>query len=1179
MSVVRKIMACLLFTAVLLAAALPVSNAAASNTSARVFNSFRDIPGVTAEETAAIEALQAKNEPLVYAMLSSGEAFMQDGEVRGFAARYCGLMTRLFGVTFKPELHEWDEILAGLDTGAFDFTGEMTATDERRADGFLMTGAIAERAVKYTQRAGDIPLDKKTERDNLRFAFLKDALTAGNIAANTNYGFESVYADNASDALRMLTDGEVDAFFDEGNSAQAHEAESQLIVRDFLPLIINPVSMTTRNAELAPVISVVQKALQTEGFRNELKELYKQGEEELNRFRLFTQLTPEEKAYIADNPVIPIAAEHYNYPLSFYDSREREWNGVFFDVLDKMEALSGLTFKLAHGERTEWPELLAMLEAGDAYMVGELMPTDERQGRFLWPEKALLTDYYTLISKADAPDASIVSVMDATVGITIGTAYDELFRRWFPGHPAVVEFTNPDDAFAAVARGEVDMVMSSQRQLTALTNYLELSGYKANIIFDYQSESIIGFNKDQELLVSIFNKALRIIDVEGISEQWTQRTYDYQAEMMQAQRPWLIGASVLLLCVILLLVLLIRRTRRAGIELEHLVAERTSELEVQADTLRAANRALEQRDFLLQTVNQAIDILLRSEPEDFTGALLESMGMMARAIGADRMHIQKNNYENGVLFHTKLLEWTEEGSQPISAGEGYLLCASQTYKISDSLSNGESINCLVRDLPPACRACLGMKKALSVMIIPVFLRNEFWGFAGFEDFKKERLFIKNEESIMRSGSMLIVSALLRNEYMIDLRDTSVRLESALADAKEANSAKSNFLAQMSHEIRTPMNAVIGLSQLMLDGERLPREIETNLEKIYGAGSTILSIVNDLLDISKIESGRFELYPAQYETPSLINDVITQNIMRIGEKPVKFRLEADENLPALLHGDDLRVKQIFNNLLSNAFKYTNAGTVDWRLTFEREDGFVWLVSSIADTGIGMTRESLSKLFSEYNQVDAATNRKVEGTGLGLAITKRMAEMMGGSVTVESEYGKGSVFTVRLRQGFVSDTPIGKEVAENLMSLRYNLPKRGGGLKLKRADLSHAHILVVDDVPTNLDVMRGMLKPYNVNVDCASSGRQAIMMIRSQKPRYSAVFMDHMMPEMDGIEATKNIREKIGTDYARTVPIIALTANAIVGNDAMFLENGFQDFVPKPVDMAKLDAVLRRWVKEN
>jgi CheY-like chemotaxis protein len=192
---------------------------------------------------------------------------------------------------------------------------------------------------------------------------------------------------------------------------------------------------------------------------------------------------------------------------------------------------------------------------------------------------------------------------------------------------------------------------------------------------------------------------------------------------------------------------------------------------------------------------------------------------------------------------------------------------------------------------------------------------------------------------------------------------------------------------------------------------------------------------------------------------------------------------------------------------------------------------------------------------------------------------MAEMMGGAIGVESEYGKGSTFTVRLRQAFVSDAPIGKEVAENLMGLRYNQSKRDSGSKLIRADLSYAHVLVVDDIETNLDVVRGMMKPYGLKIDCATSGQQAIAMIRSESPRYGAVFMDHMMPEMDGVETTRRIRTDLGTEYARNLPIIALTANALVGNEEMFLRNGFQDFISKPIDMAKLDAVLRRWVRDK
>ncbi|MDR2892029.1 MAG: cache domain-containing protein [Deltaproteobacteria bacterium] len=413
----------------------------------------------------------------------------------------------------------------------------------------------------------------------------------------------------------------------------------------------------------------------------------------------------------------------------------------------------------------------------------------------------------------------------------------------------------------------------------------------------------------------------------------------------------------------------------------------------------------------------------------------------------------------------------------------------------------------------------------------------------------------------------------------NLRDTSAKLEAALADAKEANSTKSNFLARMSHEIRTPLSAVIGLSELTLGEEGLTLEAESNLEKIYSAGSTILHIVNDILDISKIESGKFEIHPVRYDTPSLINDTVTLNIVRIQEKPIVFRLHVDENLPAELYGDDLRVKQIFNNLLSNAFKFTNSGAVEWRLSFEKEADAIWLVSSVRDTGMGITQENLQKLFSDYSQVDSKINRRVEGTGLGLAITKCLVEMMDGTITVESRYGEGSVFHVRLRQTVFSSTPIGKKVAANLMGLHYTLAKCTRRTKLARVDLSYAHVLVVDDIETNLDVAKGMLRPYAIKIDCATSGRQAVDMIRAENPRYSAIFMDHMMPGMDGVEATKIIRQEIGTDYARNIPIIALTANAIAGNEEMFLNNGFQAFISKPIDVIRLDSLLRRWVRDK
>ena len=414
-------------------------------------------------------------------------------------------------------------------------------------------------------------------------------------------------------------------------------------------------------------------------------------------------------------------------------------------------------------------------------------------------------------------------------------------------------------------------------------------------------------------------------------------------------------------------------------------------------------------------------------------------------------------------------------------------------------------------------------------------------------------------------------------YKIEEQNRSLAELNEMAVA--ASEAKSSFLANMSHEMRTPLNAVIGLSELTLNAGRLEEEDYLNLEKISNSGITLLSTVNDILDISKIEAGKFNLIPVEYHTPSLLNDTITQNIMRIGERPIQFILNIDEKMPERLYGDDLRVRQIFNNLLSNAFKYTREGTVELCVNHEREEETVWLIASVKDTGIGIREEDLNNLFGNFIQVDTKSHRKIEGTGLGLSITKKMAEMMEGTVTVKSEYGKGSIFTVKLRQKFVDDAPIGAEVIESLKKFQYSDQKRIQNSRLVRIKLPNARVLIVDDVVTNLDVAKGMMKPYGMHIDCVTSGQEAINAIRNEKVRYNAVFMDHMMPGMDGIEAVRIIREEIGTDYAKNVPIIAFTANALVGNEGMFLNKGFQSYISKPIEMARLDAVIMEWVRDK
>jgi CheY-like chemotaxis protein len=422
------------------------------------------------------------------------------------------------------------------------------------------------------------------------------------------------------------------------------------------------------------------------------------------------------------------------------------------------------------------------------------------------------------------------------------------------------------------------------------------------------------------------------------------------------------------------------------------------------------------------------------------------------------------------------------------------------------------------------------------------------------------------------------------EGIVFIMHDITELDLAKKRAEEASRSKSSFLATMSHEIRTPLNAIMGLSEIEMQKE-LPRETRDNLEKIFSSGSSLLGIINDILDISKIEAGSMEMVPTEYGVSGLVSSAIQLNLVRIGSKNIAFGLEMDHTIPKALYGDELRVKQILNNLLSNACKYTAEGFVKLSVGWEPSGGRALLRFAVSDSGQGIRPEDLDKLFTEYRQLNARANRHIEGTGLGLSITKKLAELMGGSITAESEFGKGSTFTITVEQGIVDSTPVGARAVKDLKEFRFGDYNSKRAKNLIRTYMPYGNVLVVDDVDINLEVVMGLLLPYGLNVDCVSSGREAIEKITlaglegSGVPRYDLVLMDHMMPGMDGIEATERIRGEIGTDYARAVPIIALTANAMTGNEEMFLSRGFDGFISKPIDIMKLDVELNRRIRDK
>jgi len=401
----------------------------------------------------------------------------------------------------------------------------------------------------------------------------------------------------------------------------------------------------------------------------------------------------------------------------------------------------------------------------------------------------------------------------------------------------------------------------------------------------------------------------------------------------------------------------------------------------------------------------------------------------------------------------------------------------------------------------------------------------------------------------------------------------ISLEYAKSEAEEASRSKSNFLAMMSHEIRTPLNAIIGVAQIELQKEDLPQEYTAALEKINNSGNGLLGIINDILDLSKIETGRLELNPVEYDIPSLINDSVQLNIVRIGSKQIDFKLDIDENLPVLLYGDELRLKQILNNLLSNAFKYTEKGFVKLSISHKAEGEEVILSFAVEDTGQGMKPEDKERLFSEYLRFNAEANRITEGTGLGLSITKKLADMMDGSIKAVSEYGKGSTFTVTVRQKAVECGVIGPEVAERLRSFKFAGDRHTARLQITRKPMPYGSVLLVDDVEINLYVAEGLLALYELKVEMADSGFAAIEKVNSGKT-YDIIFMDHMMPKMDGMETTRRLRA-----YGYNGVIVALTANALAGNDEMFMRNGFDGFISKPIDIHELDVILGKFIRDR
>ena len=526
------------------------------------YTSYLDIPGITVDETIAVKALQKKYKQFRYGVPVSSEAFYnENGEIAGFAAMFCDWLSILFDIDFVPVNCEFPDLFDALKTGEIEFAGGLAASDDRRKT-YFMTDPIAERTLQYFYLSDRKSLSDIRENGPVRLLLLEDSATTDLAVSLLEPGtYEPVFIKYNSEAYGLLKDGFADAFVHQNTTDVIFEKYHDVVSEDFFPAAFVHTSLTAWNSEYAVVVSLVQKAIEN-GQLKYFAEMYNKGEYDYKKHKLFSRLTETEKNYIKEHPVIPFAAEYSNYPVSFYNKFENQWQGISHDVLEEISDLTGLKFKVVNDTDTEWPELLRMLDDGEAAVISELIRLKHREYYFIWPDKTVLTDRPALISKFEYHDIMLNEILYTKIGLIKNSIYADLFKKWFPHHTNFSEYEDFDATVNALVTGGVDMILLSEKHLLSLANYNELAGYKMNLIFDYNLDSTFGLNKDEDVLCSIMGKSLDLIDTDKIVEQWLNKTYDYRVKVAEAQRPLFISVTALLIGVLLLIIALLIRKQK-----------------------------------------------------------------------------------------------------------------------------------------------------------------------------------------------------------------------------------------------------------------------------------------------------------------------------------------------------------------------------------------------------------------------------------------------------------------------------------------------------------------------------------------------------------------------------------------------------------------------------------------
>ena len=1363
--------------------------------------SYQDVPSVTQEEIDAIEALKAERGGFSYGHLITTESFKQtDGSYAGFTIEVCQLLSDLFDTQFSPKAYnEWTDLKNDIDNCITDFSSEFTHTAERLQI-YEMTTPIAGRGLGVYNLTSAPAITTEADINGMRVGFLDSAVAVELIIKlYPDSSFEAVDVSSFMSAAEMLLSGEIDAFVTDGVSDPLFEEYDYVRSRDIFQFAYAPVSITTKDSEFQPIISVINKYLDAGGMETMFR-LYREGSYEYKKHKLYQSFTDEERAYLADlklqNAEVNAALMHDAYPASFYNSVEKRYDGAAYDILEEVSELTGIVFN-SDCMPIEKPltDILAKLKSGEVSMMPQLLYSESRKNDYIWSDTSYITTNFALLSRSDYPELQPFQVYYATVGTVDKSVHEEVFRELFPDHEKMNVYQTGNEAFDALERGEIDLLMLSETMLLVQTNYREKLGYKVNMSFDKELDTLFGFNKDEVILRSIFDKSLAYIDIKGIEENWLSRAFDYQSKMLRDSIPFIIMFVVLLLAALFVVFYFFMKNRKINKNLEETVKKRTRELENKTATLSSIYNSIPDLVFckdvnsiytscnpsfekfagmteaeltgksdieifkideemaklfieadqkvlrgqkaekieelttypdgsqrLMETVKTPLfqnndvigmmgisrDITERKEAETTLEKRLEQQELMATLsqnfISNDNIDEMINKalqmtgvfmdigrillikYENRALCYQ--YEWCNSSSRAKHKRGTILPVDDFGAKLTSDFSRRQITHFNLDDNDrEGFVHYYNLEDIETFLMLPVYADDEFWGVLEFDQCE---LYTPWTTSDINLGKLIagVLSGVITRQNM------ETKLVEAKELAEQNSKAKSDFLSRMSHEMRTPMNAIIGMTSIGKGSNDIERK-DYCLGKIDSASTHLLGVINDVLDISKIEAGKFDLSNTDFNLEKMLIKITNVVNYRMEEKGQCFTIKVDQDVPQAIVSDEQRLNQVITNLIGNAVKFTpdNGAISLFVRRITEENGFYTLQFEVKDTGIGISEDQQKKLFASFEQGDGSVTRKYGGTGLGLAISKRIVEMMGGQIWVESRIGEGSrfIFNICVQEGHCqanllrSDTNLSDfrilavdddedvreyflslakshelqcEVAANGMEACEMIDMRGSydvffvdwkmdgmdGIELTKwiknkynnnsvvimisgadwseiepeakqagvdrfipkplfasviteciqecvnthqnevvdngVELSESEcfdgmrILLAEDVEINREIIAALLEPTGIQIDCAEDGGIAYRMFKDD-PTYDMIFMDIHMPEVDGYTSTKMIRA-LPDPHAKTVPIIAMTANVFREDIEKCLDAGMNAHVGKPIDIEDVMTQLRRYL---